>query len=473
MTDFAQMTYDDAAALIPAVDAESEAFANGDHWQNGDGWTGPKLSSDDPLSSDVTDFLEGIFVVEDVLNEILERHTQGVVGRAFVWYVTGENEGIVGEVQQLLQPWLESRNGKAIIEEAVRNTLWSERGPIRLYVPLGKRDEAGNIPKEPFAESLNRIFIEAPHPSSCSVVQDPDTKQEGGVYLFKQEDEDVAEIVFTDKERLTTVRTTDGEAAPPLDFGGALTMFEMRRKTMVTTAQKSKQKFLNHIMTAAQASISVAGWPEDFFFNAAMPGTWEQDSNGVKTFKPDTFKRGPGTANFLVGVSSQAENGSEVLATPQHKRQEPTNPDTFIKLKDELRASMLNRAHQGHTLLTGIATASAEKLVKSKGEYEASLSTTKEQVDRALTWLLETAVAMAVAFSGEAKYAGLQVVSDTQLDVGVISLEERRIVADLQKGGFISQRTALGWAGVDDVDGEMALLEQEGQAATSTTPTPA
>lgn len=467
--DVTTLNYDAASKLIPQVNAENEAFANGDHWQGGSGWSGPLLNSDDPLSSDARAYTERIFVVEDVLNEVLERHVHGVTGRAFVWYVTAKDEttqpdeALLAEVQTLLQTWLESRNGKAVMAEAVYNVLWAERGPLRLYVPSGVRDEGGNVPTGTMAESLARIFVEAPSPKVATLAEDPESKKPVGIYTYRDGETDAAELVYLDESNMTVIRTTAGEELP-FDFGGRLTLFELRRPSLITVAQKSKQKFLNHVLTAAQASMSVAGWPEDFFFNALMPGKYEE-VDGEKVWKSEPFRRGPGTANFLVGVSLNKENGETAVATPSHVRQQPVNPDSFIKLQESIRAAMLNRAHQGHVLITGMATASAEKLVKAKGEYEASLSITKEQVDRALTWLLETALAMAATFSHESRFLNLRVVADTQLDVGVIGFEERTAVSQLKKDGFISHKTALAWAGVDDVEGELALLEQENASA--------
>ncbi len=89
--EYETLEYDAAVELIPDTGdvwfQQNSKFANGDHWQDGDGWTGPRLDDNHALSSTADSHTERIFVSEDVIGDIIERHVSGVVGRPPTWMI--------------------------------------------------------------------------------------------------------------------------------------------------------------------------------------------------------------------------------------------------------------------------------------------------------------------------------------------------------------------------------------------------
>ena len=87
--DYNALEYDDAVELIPDTSeawfTANSAFAGGDHWQGGDGWVGPVLGSQHPLKSTTDTYIQRIFVIEDMINDIVDRHASGVLGKSVNW----------------------------------------------------------------------------------------------------------------------------------------------------------------------------------------------------------------------------------------------------------------------------------------------------------------------------------------------------------------------------------------------------
>ena len=520
--DFNLLEYEDALEMIPDKDAEwfkvNQAFAQGDHWQEGAGWTGPRLDENHPLSAEALGYIERIFVSEDTFNEIIERHADGVAGSEFTWSVVSaaaEGEGgsgaggsgaggggaagaagggtavtpggggdgqadqpLIAEAELLLREWIDTQGAIKALHDAVSSLAWSGRGPLRLYVPAGRRDESGMIPPGELPVSIMRIFVESPDPAQTAVALDPDTKDEIGIYTYTTaEDEDVAELVYIqpeskeDERPLTVLRVTgEGGEMVELDFGGRLTMFEMRQNRLMTNSIVSNQKKLNHAATAEQSNLATAGWIARLILNGQMPGDYKRDqegnlvldNSGRPQFVADPMVWGPESVNFIVGVTTTDEDGNERIANPTYVREEPSSPEVFIQTKVETRKFMLSRAKQAYVFLADDGRVSGESRLRARSDFESSLNKTKQELDKAITWLLETALAMAATFSGKPGYFdAVRIMADAQIDIGIVTPEERRVAKEMCEAGLVSKRTALTWIGINDVEGELQQMQLE------------
>lgn len=517
--DFNLLEYEDALEMIPDKDADwfkvNQAFAQGDHWQEGAGWTGPRLDENHPLSAEALGYIERIFVSEDTFNEIIERHADGVAGSEFTWSVVSaavEGEGssgaagaagagtavtpgaggagqveqpLIAEAELLLREWIDTQGALKALHEAVSSLTWNGRGPLRLYVPAGKRDESGVIPPGDLPVSIMRIFVESPDPAQTAVALDPDTKDEVGIYTYTTaEDEDVAELVYIkpeskeDERPLTVLRVTgEGGEMVELDFGGRLTMFEMRQNRLMTNSIVSNQKKLNHAATAEQSNLATAGWIARLILNGQMPGDYKRDqegnlvldNSGRPQFVADPMVWGPESVNFIVGVTTTDEDGNERIANPSYVREEPSSPEVFIQTKVETRKFMLSRAKQAYVFLADDGRVSGESRLRARSDFESSLNKTKQELDKAITWLLETVLAMAATFSGKPGYFdAVRIMADAQIDIGIVTPEERRVAKEMFEAGLVSKRTALTWIGINDVEGELQQMQLE--AAEGITP---
>lgn len=490
--------YETVVEMVPDVDEEwfqiNRLFIeDGNYWQDGDGWSGPRLDDSHPLATDALNEIERTFVSEDVLQEIIDRHTQGVTGNNFTWSVVmrtaeGEevepNEELINEAKNLLSEWISKRGIKDTLKDAIASTLWSGRGPLRLYVPPGQRDDSGTIPTAELHLSIMRIFVDSPTPAQATVAEDADTKDEIGIYTYSSGDEDLAELVYLDdpmaEEPKTILRVTGGESeeAVPLDFHGRLTMYEIKRDRMINEAMVRNQKKVNHAATAEQSNLATAGWIARLILNGQMPGDYKRnpdgtiatDNDGRPIFEAEPMVFGANTVNYVVGVTTQDEMGNERLATPSYVREEPSSPETFLKTKERTYRYMLGRAQQAYAFLADDGRVSGESRLRARGDYEASLTTSKDVLEPAIEWMLETVLTMAATFSGKPGYFNeLRVNAEAQLDVGITTPDERRIAVELWEKQAISKRTMLSWLGIQDTEAELEQIEQELMASEAVT----
>src|SRR5690606_28051720 len=92
-------------------------FYQGDHWQDGDGWVGPRLEPNTPGAAEMMAEVERSFVYVNVLREITDRHADAVTNREPRWgsalqRVLDEDEqpsddeaARIGELDGLMAGW--------------------------------------------------------------------------------------------------------------------------------------------------------------------------------------------------------------------------------------------------------------------------------------------------------------------------------------------------------------------------------
>lgn len=473
--DASALTVEEAAELLPEINTANAAYAAGDHWQNGDGYSGPLLPSDNPLYSTWLSGLERIFVSRDVLKEIRQRDRRGLTGKAWKWQIISANadqplaENEQERLTHALTEWIQKADAYGALGDAIEDSTWagvdnsSARGVLRLYVSKANRNEDGSIPQGTLEESLARIQIEAPDPSQAAVISDKSSGQRTGVYLYTVDDEEAAEIVYL-MDGQTVIRSVEDQEETAVDLGGRLTMAQIERPTIVDASLRSQQKFLNHAWTAYQAAIGGAGWPEDFFYGLLPPGEWIQDDDGSPLFVPEPLRRGPGSIHFLQPDTVIDRDGKETAVSAGHTRVNPADHRIFIETVETLRAAMLGQAQQEHVLLTGLSQASGDKIELAKGDFEASLSETARQVSQTVSWILETALLLAGIFSNE-DMSHVRVNVEVQIDTGVVTSDQKQKLSELAAGGFLSHESALAEAGYLNPAAEVERVRSQAAGA--------
>lgn len=502
MIDVEAITYELITTILQDADAESDwllenqKFAQGDHWQDGNGWVGPILDSESSAYDDALTHLQRIFVPEDTWNEIVERHVGGVLGEAPLWrivpaVVDGQKidpsqyddslKERITVLTSLMADWMKERDVLKVMQDATAQLLWSKRGPLRLYIPAGLR-ESGTIPTGTFEDILQILYVESPSVTQATVYVDPDTKERVGIYSYTAGEEETphvevtfvrfpSEVKFFAKSAeaapMTVMKITDEDdnvvGEVEIQAGGRILMHEMTRPLLMTDEMARNQKKINKAATAESANLDQAGFTSRLFLNAQMPGTWTEDSEGRQTFEPSPMYVGPGTATFLTGVVTEGKDGEEVVATPQYIRDLPGSPEPFQLTKTGTRLHMLSKAKQVYVALSESPYASGESRLRARGDYEASLTTTAGQVAIALTWLMETVMYMAAQLSsdGIALIEGLRIVAEPIIDVGTTTPFENQVHIQSYQAGLTSLQTAMRRLGILDVDGEVERILYE------------
>lgn len=482
MADFLTLTLKQATESIPDREAEWLAangkFYGGDHWQDGQGWSGPMPDSTHPLYRDLVLEIERGFVSKNTVAEVVNRHVAGVIGREPMWSMalrrpladgeeaTPAEQALIDEAEALLTGWWDSRGIHNVLQDAAATCLWAKRGPLRLFVPAGQVNDAGRIPVADLQTSVFRIYLDSPEPDRAAVVLDRSTMRQAGIYLYEQGKQKLAELTYLDEAGNTVIRITGGETESgyALPLGGRLMMHEMSRARLITDQVVQNQKALNLALTMLSRNVVMAGFLERTYLNAQLPGRMEADPNrpGEERFIPEPMQVGAGATNFISGVSYLDATGNEILATPNVVYRDPVSVTTFRETKAESYTTILEECQQLHALLSGDAAASGESRKQALTDFKQSLADTKSQVEDALRWLLETVLALSAVFSGQpGRYDSLRAVAECHLDLGPISADDQRVAKELVEVEIISRETARSRVGVDDTDAEAAKIEAE------------
>ncbi len=493
--DFAALTLKEAAELLPPPDESLKAnlaFYRGDHWQDGRAWVGPILSSTHKLYTEIVAEIKREMVSRNVIAELVARHVAGVVGREPAWSLTlrrplgpGEQPGaeeqrLIGEAEALLVSWWDGAQGVAdgklvgvhkVIQQAVATLLLGGRSPLRLFIPPGDLNERGQVPRGTPAASLQRLFVHQPDLAQATIYVDGTTLRPLGVYLYRAGPEQRAELCYTDTTETVIRLAVAGDEPPPfapvrLPLSGQLTMYEMHRALLIGEQLRQLQKSLNLALTMRQRNIVTAGFLEATYFNTQLPGEEKPDpTTGQLRFIPDRVYLGPGARNFFSGLVTPMADGSQQLATPSVVYREPAPVEVFNATETAIYSAMLSEAQQLHAVLSGDAGLSGESRKQALADFKQSLLLTKPQVEAALRWLLETALALAAVFSGQpGRYAGLRVQANCHLEVGPLTADEQRLIGELVDKNLYSKETGRGLLGVEDTDAEAARVAGEQQA---------
>jgi len=410
--------------------------------------------------------IERIFAPVNAVAEVTQRHAAAVLGHEPAWSFapvrplkdgeepTAAEQALIAEAEAALTVWWDARGAHTTLQAACIALLLAGRAPLRLFVPAGllETTETGlRVPTAPLDASLARIYLETPDPTACRVVRDPLTLAEAGVYHYNDDDgNERAEMTYLDTDGKTIVRVLGGddEQAAALDLGGRLTIYEQRGDMLITEPVRRQQDHLNMHHTMMGRNGVLAGFVSRIFFNAQLP---------------EVLDIGGGTTNNIVGVPIYDQAGQPAgYATPNYVREEPVSPVTFIEAQRATKFALLEQTHQLHALLDGDGALSGESRKQARADFELSILPTAAQAARAIRWLLETALTMAAAFSGQAgRYAGLRAVVTLRTDTGPVSADDQQAARENKAAGLLSLATAMARVGVDDPDAEAAAIAAE------------
>lgn len=485
------------------------AMLDGDMWLGGFGWIGPRPQPTDDGYSETLRLLHQGFISENALAEVIDRHVAGVLGREPQWGFavrrhidndqepTDEEQTLIGEAEALVTQWWDARKLHKFLNSATRTLLYARRSVVRLYVPQGKIvSENVTDPQNParvktvkvvprvadVPAGLAFVWPDGPMPELSTVSEDPDTKESIGVVLYRAGQNvmgtggsrEIAELTYLAEpnaggDALTIIRqasTGQTDVTVRLNFGGRLSMYEMTRAPFVTTQMIQLQRALNLALTALPKNVIQAGWLERVIANAQMPGKWVSDANaaGGKKWVPDKHVTGGGATTYLRGLKQEdLTTGSVSYATPTVNWREPSPVAPTVEAQEALYRGILREAKQEHTLMSQDVKASGKSREQARSDFEMTLRPTAAEVNALGRWLLETALAMAEAFSFNfGKYTNtLRATFDCQIDTGPITDLERTAIDGSVTAGTLSRETAMSLEGIADPAAEIARINAQ------------
>lgn len=478
-------------------------FYNGDHWQGGDAWTGPRPLAADRFFAVKMAAIEAAQVTRNVIGELCSRHTSGVLGRELHWGftpdrdlgtveeldpTTGETiskdgdpteqeQALIGEAEAVLTAWWDKREVPEILQSMLDGALNIKRSPLRLHVPPGLRDASGNLPTLPLELSVDYIWLQhlgtnedtlEQQMPSATVYTDKNTRRDIGVFTYKEEDADFAELTYVDDEGMTVLRILngDGDVGKPLllPLGGRLTHYELTRKWLITPQIVSQQKALNKTKTMQGRNDDMGGFLERTYLGVKWPV--DVDAAGVETPRP--LNVGAGAMNILQPAEYIDSEGKIHFANPSVVYRDPVSPQTFIDSEQSMYLSMLQEGQQLHYALAGDAVVSGESRKQARDAFVKDLSYSAGKIEAATRWILETTLAMASYFAGTpGRYEGLRAYCEARIDGGPVSADELRVAIELVDAKLISVETGMSRVGVEDVDAEQSRIDMQSVKAAA------
>lgn len=476
---------------------ENRLYIKGDHWQEGKQWVGPMIDvQDDPHMYQVLrKGIEKEFSPQNVIKETSGRVIDALLGRPSTWKIVPKSVQNVKEYQAegqekkeidlldaMFIEWYDKREVHQKFREFLKDGLVSQEAIFRYFIPRSSIDEETGEFELEFVEGTRevdinklalKLYLDVPKREDAEVYVDSSTMDELGIYRYfkkknelKDEETEYVETVFIDeledgtKETvlllLTSEPTPEELAEAPdnpeyynekdeteviaemrMNLGGRITMYKRDIPVLVTEPVKRLQNQLNKTLTMLGHNLNEAGFLQEIFLNAQMPGHFEEEDIGngrkIKRFVPDPIKRGSGYALFLQGLEQQKEaDGTKSYTTPSVYTRQPVDVSTFEKGEYVYYRSILREVRQLHALITGDAAPSGESRKQALHDFAISLYEYSVHIERAGRWLFETLLAMIEHFAGEpGKYTNKYRIEFTPvIDPGPMSAEDKKFVLD-------------------------------------------
>lgn len=512
MLNFDTIKYEELASLLgkqwtDEMD-ESRKFYDGDHWQDGKGYTGPKPDPGDPqVYAAVMEEIRREFTSQNTIGEVVDRRVNGVLSRPVQFDIINPanadapEDPLVEEAKKLLDDWIIEREAQETMVEATKAMTWGGRGPLRIFIPrseLVQGEDGLVVPAGTPQEQSMRVYFQSPKPEAAGIIVDEETQQRAGVYFYELDRRKYCELVYaqatpdptpgtpagiaalpqgtparsTQDDRITIVRiipgpgADDSEQLHPLPLGGDLLIYEMAMRPLITSQIKSLQRSGNKNKTMWSRNQNLAGFLERTILNAELPGEWRyNETTGTDEFIPHPYKTGPGAMTALIGIEIEDNEGNKSLTRPDIIYRDPVSVETFVETDDKWHMRILQEAHQAHYAIAGDAVASAESRRTAMADYIVDLKRTAGKVEKASVWMAKALLNVASYLAGEpGKFENLEISAKANIYPGPLSADMVRVVSDLKEKGIYSTERAMSELGVDDPAAEMKKIEQEREA---------
>jgi hypothetical protein len=480
------------SGTTPTLPSETEIkarryFDDGDHWQKGDGFIGQLPTGEG--YEERTELLRKAFSPEDVISEVLDTHVENVLGNAPIVSLDGGgfSDAELADTLEILNEWYDKRQNTKILASALRSARRETAGVLRAFIPSGLINGEGRIQAKDLKDALSKIWIRSEYIENGGVIVDEATATELGLFIYRmrigETDVSLCEYAYLDAMERTIWGTASAhkqgvgaEVAEPFQLNGALPIYQLNAKALITNSVCQAQRDVNLSGTMLTRNNNLAGSRERLAIGVQPPGTWsdttiDAEGNQTREFVPAEMKTGPATFNFLSAMPIFDDEGKITgFGNPNVIFTDPVPVNTFLETSNHWRTVIYSKAKMRHLLLADDATASGKSRIEARKEFQSSLNESKEVVDPAGRWMIETALNIAAHFIGQSgKYLGVKANFDAQVSTIELTPEEiMQIRADYQ-AGMIDLKTALELRGFKNVDEILERIDETPPQVTGAT----
>lgn len=475
-------------------------------WLDGDGWIGHR-TGDAVVDGTMRARIEPQFVSDDVIGELVENRTSGLIGLEADIALAPVGEIEEGDVPEALAAeadkalgdfaaWWDHKRLWEKVGLASDRVSWAMRGAVWPYVPDGNLQRSGESARpsltlptgKSLAEALDLIELDAPAPNAARRYVDPTTGRAVAIILVTIGEQKRAQVWEVNPEtKQTQVRVfVEGGGTPAgvaADLGGRLPFGEMEGKRIVTPSLRRSQALLNFIMTMTGRTVESAGFRERYISNAEPELLWLTSAPAftpvIKTQKseaghviawgvrvPRTL--GAGILTELQGLELPSADGkSQQVLSPTVQWADPVDPAFATGAADTVTTRLYKRGKQGHLGLAKTGETSGVAYQQARAQFESDLRRLKGSCEGMIRDVLEGALALAGRMCPEAAriLQRYRVVVNLRISAGPITPEESQTAVALRDAGLISQQSAQARVGVEDPDAEQEAIRSDMLAA--------
>lgn len=464
--------------------AEVRDYMEGRHWRGSKGWVGPHVNPNLDEGDTVMAEVERGFVSANKVDEITTTHRDAVVGTPVMWHAAPRDfqapgaemdeaqKGRRAQLEAMMTKWWDRVNAPDALAQIVLNLLCYARADARHIVPpnlvVTGEDGTTGVPVSTVEQALDSIFLEVLDPESATVYRHPKTLQEVTIVLVREDNLEWAELTFLDPSGATIFKKVGMPNTPAqrvvTNLGRRLNVVESTRRRFVTQQILENQKALNLALSMIPRNVVTGGFIERTMLNAQMPGTYEYNDDGsVKNFVPASYRLGPGSTAWLVGVKTTDALGNEQIAQPTIERGEPVDPKASITAVSAHERLILSEAKQEHVLTNSDNLMSGKSREQARHRFVGSCRPTKNAAEYLTVFILEGALALAEWFAGDPGVFSNEwrFVALATIDTGPVGADEREQDLAMVNAGTMSPELQMERAGVLDVDAERARIRSD------------
>jgi hypothetical protein len=446
-------------------------YMNGDHWQNGEGWSGPKPEITDVSSSVVSKVMSEIergFVSQNMILECVSRHVDVCVVepnfnmtlmRELGMDENGKSEepmnaeqALIKEANAALTSWFDTKDIMATMNKAVTHAVSVGRSVLRLYIPRAATvaDETGAtmVLRGDLKDTIQSVYLSAPDPMNAGVLKDFDGNPTRAYFKFIDPTDETTERLeaqsLENNETIVTLETATGLAEARYPLNGMLLTYELQRPELVSPQIISQQKMVNKTYTMLSRNIDVGGFIERTIENGQLPTITKLDENGNEQQIPVPLKVGAGTVNFVAPYIYENELGQKTAIPASIKYRDPVPVDTFEGTLKMNERALYKEFKQLHITMTGDGSASGTSRIQAMNDFRASVNPTVTMLEKAYRWLFGTALQLAAHFEGNAeRFKELRVSVSVTPELSALTAEEIRVIIEMFKEGLMSRASAI------------------------------
>lgn len=500
---FKKMTRGQALALVakrtpPSIYAElNRTLYDGDHWMGGGGWIGPIPAEDNASYLKLKEEIYRAFCSRNVVREVIDRKVDGLLKNKpqTSWVrkkqvtesdpLTDNDKTLIAEADDLFRKWFKDKSGLKVLKKVYGKSQLEEKTVVRLYVPRGLLTDLGNgltsVPKGDVEACLELIHISVHSSENVGEIVHEDTQLTG--YICDIQDGDVrhTEIVYVEDDK-TIIRTIKEEGATStpektaaeiepeskpwsLEIQGRMPMYEARVRPMITQQVRENQYAINLAKTMQNRNTVTAGFLERIVLDAMPPGEWKDDPDDPdkEVYEVGPLNLGAGKTSFFMAAEYRnKETGETKIGSPSVYFKDPVDPSTFIASKRDCYQDILEEVGQPHILIDTEATTTGRSREQARDTYRGTLEDDEGELNPLIVWMMETSLAMASYFAGEAgKFDTLQANAKCNINLGPLTGNERQDNREDVKSGQLSARTAMSRSGVEDPQAEFDRIAEE------------